>query len=314
MTIAVTHLRRVAVTTPDPAGLATFYETVWGLQRVATQSGVTYLRGTGDEHHILAIHPGEQATMFRYTLGLGSALEVDAAADELARNPSVQLVRPPAPLADPGGGYGFVVADPDGREIEMAADVATAATPDYSATILPRKLSHVVLNSPNVDAYASFLIDVLGFRLADEAAHMLFLKCNRDHHTVALARAPHSSLNHIAFEVPSVDDVRHGVEHLRTRGYETIWGPGRHAQGKNVFGYFVTPNGQVVEYTADVEQIDDEDLAPRFWVPEDYEIYDDWADISSLRPTPEAREIMLGAPERYPHAIAGTTQTAEGAT
>ena len=91
---------------------------------------------------------------------------------------------------------------------------------------------------------------------------MLFLKCNRDHHTVALARAPHASLNHIAFEVPSVDDVRHGVEHLRTQGYETIWGPGRHAQGKNVFGYFVTPNGQVVEYTADVEQIDDEE-SPR---------------------------------------------------
>ena len=232
MTIAVTHLRRVAVTTPDPAGLATFYETVWGLQRVATQSGVAYLRGTGDEHHILAIHAGEQATMFRYTLGLGSALEVDAAADELAGNPSVHLVRPPAPIAEPGGGYGFAIADPDGREIEMAADVATAATPEYSATVLPRKLSHVVLNSPNVDAYAGFLIDVLGFRLADEAAHMLFLKCNRDHHTVALARAPHASLNHIAFEVPSVDDVRHGIEHLRAQGYETIWGPGRHGPGQ----------------------------------------------------------------------------------
>ena len=112
--------------------------------------------------------------------------------------------------------------------------------------------------------------------------------------------------------MPSVDDVRHGIEHLRAQGYGTIWGPGRHAQGKNVFGYFVTPNGQVVEYTADVEQIDDEDVAPRVWVPEDYEIYDDWANISSLRPTAEARE-SCSAPEHYPHIGAGCW-TVEDAT
>jgi catechol 2,3-dioxygenase-like lactoylglutathione lyase family enzyme len=140
------------------------------------------------------------------------------------------------------------------------------------------------------------LIDAFGFRLADEAAHMVFLKCNRDHHTLALTRAPHASLNHIAFEVPSLEDVRRGVDELRQAGFDTIWGPGRHAQGKNVFSYFVAPNGQVVEYTAEIEQIDDADVSPRFWVPEDYELYD-WADPSSLRPTPAAREIMLGAPE-----------------
>jgi catechol-2,3-dioxygenase len=314
MRIAATHLRRVAVTTPDPDALATFYENVWGLRRVAVQLGVSYLRGTGDEHHVLAIHPGEHSSLFRYTLGLGSAREVDAAGNQLAGHPSVRLVRPPGPISEPGGGYGLVIADPDGREIELASEVATAGVPHYTSAILPSKLSHVVLNSPDVDTHTTFLIEVLGFRLADEAAHMVFLKCNRDHHTVALARAPHASLNHIAFEVPTVDDVRHGIEHMRTHGYETIWGPGRHAQGKNVFGYFVTPNGQVVEYTADVQQIDDEDVAPRFWVPEDYEIFDDWADIASLRPTPEARAIMLGSPERYPHTAASTTQSMEGPT
>jgi catechol 2,3-dioxygenase-like lactoylglutathione lyase family enzyme len=312
MTIDVTHLRRVAVTAPDAEALVRFYEAVWGLHRVAVEDGVTYLRGTGEEHHIVAIHPGERSSMFRYTVGVGSAAAVDAAADELAGNPAIHVVRPPAAITEPGGGYGMVIADPDGREIELPSDVAAAGPAEYTATILPRKLSHVVLNSPHVDAYAALMIDLLGFRLADEAAHMVFLKCNRDHHTVALARAPHASLNHIAFEVPTVEDVRGGIEHLRTLGHETIWGPGRHAQGKNVFGYFVTPNGHVVEYTADVEQIDDADLAPRFWAPEDYEIYDDWADVSSLRPTAEARQIMLGAPERYPHAEIAAVETAKG--
>ena len=69
-----------------------------------------------------------------------------------------------------------------------------------------------------------------------------------------------------------------------------------------MFGYFVAPNRQVIEYTAEVEQIDDADVAPRRWVPEDYELYDDWADISSLRPVPETRELMLGGPEPSPHS------------
>jgi hypothetical protein len=249
--------------------------------------------------------------MFRYTLGLATSADVDSAADELGGNAAIRVVRPPAPSADPGGGYALVIADPDGREIELVADVAPAGRPTHTAPILPRKLSHIVLNSPDVDGYARFLIDLVGFRLADEAAHMVFLKCNRDHHTVALARAPHASLNHIAFEVPTVDDVRNGIVHLREHGYETIWGPGRHAQGKNVFGYFVNPGGQVVEYTADVEQIDDADVAPRFWQPEDYELYDDWADISSLRPTAATREIMLGEPEQYPHAVQAAREGAD---
>ena len=56
-----------------------------------------------------------------------------------------------------------------------------------------------------------------------------------------------------------------------------------------------------MEYTAEVEQIPDEDLAPRLWVPADYEVYDDWADASSLRPTPETRNLMRGVPESAPH-------------
>jgi hypothetical protein len=34
-------------------------------------------------------------------------------------------------------------------------------------------------------------------------------------------------------------------------------GPGRHGPGDNAFNYFVDPFGIVIEYTAEVEQIDD---------------------------------------------------------
>lgn len=300
----ITHLRGVELTDPAPGRIAGFYEEVWGLERLDVAGPSVYLRGTGPEHHILAIHPGSQTTVRGYRLGLTDRAAVDGAAAELRSRTDTRIVAGPGALESPGGGYGFRVADPDGREIELSAGVAQAGDPDAvpgGPPIRPTKVSHVVLNSPDADAYLRLLIEVLGFRVADETEHMVFLKCNLDHHSVAIARAPHASLNHVAFEVPTVDDVLAGIDHMRAHGFETIWGPGRHPQGMNAFGYFLAPNGQVVEYTAEVEQIPDEDLAPRFWVPADYEVYDDWADASSLRPTPETRTLMRGVPEVAPH-------------
>jgi catechol 2,3-dioxygenase-like lactoylglutathione lyase family enzyme len=300
----VTHLRGVELTDPAPEGIAGFYEQVWGLDRVATTGSSVYLRGTGPEHHILAIHPGARTTVRGYRLGLADRAAVDDAAELLGARGDTRVVAGPGLLDSPGGGYGLRITDPDGREIELSAEVAPAgerAVADGGPPIRPTKLSHVVLNSPNADAYLRLLIEALDFRVADETEHMVFLKCNLDHHSVAIARAPHASLNHVAYEVPTAAEVLAGIEHMRSHGFETIWGPGRHPQGMNAFGYFLAPNGQVTEYTAEVEQIPDEQLAPRFWVPADYEVYDDWADVSSLRPTPETRTLMRGVPEPAPH-------------
>ena len=45
------------------------------------------------------------------------------------------------------------------------------------------------------------------------------------------------------------------------------WGVGRHGPGNNVFAYFVDPFGFVIEYTAEVLQVDDAHQAhgPEFW-------------------------------------------------
>jgi catechol 2,3-dioxygenase len=46
------------------------------------------------------------------------------------------------------------------------------------------------------------------------------------------------------------------------------WGVGRHGPGNNVFAYFVDPAGFVIEYTAEVLQVDDNYVAgsPQDWV------------------------------------------------
>jgi len=294
----VTHLRRVGITSPDPEGLAQFYERVWGLTISDRREGTIYLRGTGSEHHLLVISPGARASVRLVGLGLADPAAVDATAARLSGQPEVRQLSQPRELAEPGGGYAVRLADPDGRILELSAAVSPVDQIDGDAVVRPVKLSHVVLNSARGDAFSRLLVDALGFRLADEMPHMRFYRCSSDHHSIAITRAPHASLNHIAFEVPSREHVLRGIDNMTAHGFETVWGPGRHGPGNNVFGYFTAPNRQVIEYTAEVEQIPPgEDRPARMWLPEEISVHDPWAAHDSARPTAHARELMLGGPE-----------------
>jgi catechol 2,3-dioxygenase len=98
---------------------------------------------------------------------------------------------------------------------------------------------------------------VLGFRLIDRTKIMAFMNCNSDHHTIALADADNDALNHIAFLMPDLESVMRGGGRMKDAGFGIQWGPGRHGPGANAFNYFIGPFGEVIEYTAEVEQIDD---------------------------------------------------------
>jgi len=78
-----------------------------------------------------------------------------------------------------------------------------------------------------------------------------------DHHSIALADADNDCLNHIAFVMPDVEAVMRGGGRMKDAGHGIEWGPGRHGPGDNAFNYFIGPGGFVIEYTCDVEQVDD---------------------------------------------------------
>jgi catechol 2,3-dioxygenase-like lactoylglutathione lyase family enzyme len=299
--VTVDRLHSVVVGTPDPGALVAFYETVWGLRRIAQEGRTVYLRGAGPEPYLVAVAEAPQPVLLSYRLGLGDRASVDAAYEELSRRPGVIVRSKPEDVDGPGGGYGFAVADVDGRTVELCAGLDVLDHKETDGGISPTKLSHLVVNSADADAFARFCIDGLGFTLADEMPHMLFLRCNADHHSLAVARAPHLSLNHVAFELPSVETMLDGARHMTAEGFRILWGPGRHGPGNNTFAYFAAPNGQVIEYTAEVQQIPaGEAPSPRMWLPEDLKLSDAWAAPDSLRPLPGTRELMLGAPEPVP--------------
>ncbi len=295
MHLGVSHIRHIGLFTPHLADHARFYADVWGLQRVEENDGVVYFRGSSPEFHLLSLHAAPNRGIHHVGFGMERREDVNRAA-EFLRSSGVDIVAEPGALEEPGGGYGLRFVDPDGRCIELAAEVATHNDGWTAQRVEPGSICHVVLNTPDIDRIADFYTGVLGFRVSDWSEHqMVFLRCNAKHHAVSFSQAPHASINHVAYLVSGVDEVMRGVSKLRDKGIQPAWGPGRHGPGNNIFCYFRDPFGYVAEYTSDIDYITDEAAhRPKVW-SRTPDAIDRWGTAGP--PQPAVREAMAGEPD-----------------
>jgi catechol 2,3-dioxygenase len=252
----ISALRSVAFNVPDLALAEDFYTRVWGLSVAAREAGALYLRATGADHHVLALHQQDGPAQIRHVTLRARSLQALQQAAAAVSSAGGRVVQPLAELKSPGGGTAVSIADPDGRVFQLVfGDVLhtdTSVQPDA-----PIRLAHAVLNSHDVEASRIFLEHVLDFSLADRTRIMAFMRCNSDHHSIALGDTDNDALNHVAFVVADTEAVMRGGGRMKDAGFGIEWGPGRHGPGNNVFNYFVGPFDIVIEYTSDVQQIDD---------------------------------------------------------
>lgn len=289
-------LRSVELLTPNFAEAAGFYEEVWGLEVVEAGHSGSWLRGTGTEHHALQLTRSEKIGLGRLAFAVATPAEVDEAARRLEAR-GITLVTEPGALDQVGGGYGLRFHDLDGRLVELSAD--TWAVPARGRDeALPVGVTHAVLNTTDIDAAVAFYREVLGMRVSDWSEHqMAFLRCNTDHHCIAFNQAPWVSLNHVAYEMGSLDHFMRGLGRLRHHGITPEWGPGRHGPGDNTFSYFTDPTGLVCEYTSEVAQIVEDAWICRTWrrTPE---LSDTWGTAGP--PSKLIRAHMAGTPDGSP--------------
>lgn len=262
----IVALRSVALNVPDLAAAEVFYTRVWHLSVVARVPDALYLRGTGSDHHLLALHRGSGTPQIRHVTLRARSAEALAAIADAALRAGGSVLAPPGRIADPAGGIGLMIRDPDGRVIQVVHGDAMHADA-HEAKDRPARLAHVVLNSHDVDATQRWFADALGFTLTDRTRIMAFLNCDHDHHSIAIGITDNDALNHIAFLMPDLESVMRGGGRMKDAGHAIEWGPGRHGPGDNAFNYFIDPFGVVVEYTAEVEQIDASHVArgPADW-------------------------------------------------
>ena len=277
----------------DVQACARFYTEAWRLEPVAARDGSVYLRGSGDYHYILALHPRSQAQLLRLSLAAASRADVDALHLRAQRQGAVAL-EAPAEVHEPGGGYAFAFRDPEGRAIRVIAGdqrhAAAPASPDR-----PLRITHIVLNTPQQERAAAFWIDALGFELSDRSL-LTFLRCSADHHSIAFHPGEHCTLHHIAFEMQDIDAVMRGAGRMREHGHPIEWGVGRHGPGNNVFAYFVGPEDFVIEYTAEVEQVGTQHRAR---APEQWRYPAGRTDLWGATPPPSARMQAAQAKIRF---------------
>jgi catechol 2,3-dioxygenase len=261
-------LRSIAIGVTDLAAAEEFYTVTWRLTPVARSADAVYLRGSGAAHHILALHRRAKPEVLHVDFSVAQAADLARIAEQVSAAGGSLLSEVHA-NPHPDGGHVLDIADPQGRHLRFIAGAATHAAAANMAPQpdAPVRITHVVFNSADVAAAQAFYEQALGFTLSDRTRIMAFMRCGSDHHSIALADASDNTLNHIAFVMPDLDAVMRGAGRMSDAGYPIEWGVGRHGPGNNVFAYFIGPDDFVIEYTADVLQIDDSYRAGR---PEDW--------------------------------------------
>ena len=150
----VAALRSVEIGLPDVAAAEAFYTQTWGLSVVARQGTSVYLRGTGADHHLLALHAQDKPEVLAVTFRATSATALDELA-ALAVQQGGAVLAPKAAVQEPGGGECVVLRDPQGRILRFVwGDVQHTDTAENKDK--PIRLAHAVLNSHSVAAGLPF--------------------------------------------------------------------------------------------------------------------------------------------------------------
>lgn len=267
--IKVTRLAHVGLRATDLSRQAAFYIDRWGLERTEEHGRQLFLRAAGPDHHVLTLHEGGTG-LDHVAFEVAHPDDIERAAELLSRQ-GIAIATPPTRELEPGVAKALRFTDPEGNLVELVAGVDQVREPYGRRDVKPQALNHVVLWASDRPSMEAFYRDLLGFKLSDNIGNfMTFWRCNANHHSLAFLCPRHGQrgLQHAAFELRDWEEFMRAVFFMGERGVRRYWGPGRHLAGNNLFAYYYDPEGNIVEYTAEVEQILDEaSYVPPFRVP-----------------------------------------------
>ncbi|HLI19705.1 MAG TPA: VOC family protein [Stellaceae bacterium] len=127
------------------------------------------------------------------------------------------------------------------------------------------KIGHVVLNVADVERSTRFYTEVMGFKVSDvytdeiAPGGMVFFRFNADHHGIAVVgslpgESPAIELNHVAFEVGTLDEVILARNHLKKHNVPIDF-EGRRRAGAQIAVEFRDPDGHRLEIFWGLDQI-----------------------------------------------------------
>jgi len=278
----ISGLHHYALEVPD-LEVADGFLRDFGLETGAKDGGLIAQCAGRDQEQVRMVEgPAKRLHHVSFTLRPGSL-------DQLRET----LARAGTPVIDPPAGtdeQGLWVRDPDGTAVQLLDTepapprpvaeiltnagasrqrIGTAQWREVTDDILPRRLGHTLLFTPQPAAMTAFYTEVLGLAVSDRIHHDLVTFLNAgpgDHHIFGFISSTHPGLHHASFEVPSIDAIALGADRMRSKGRDPGWGLGRHTIGSNFFHYNPDPWGSWIEWFSDIDQIDD------CWVAGDWDV------------------------------------------
>ncbi|HXP29722.1 MAG TPA: VOC family protein [Stellaceae bacterium] len=130
------------------------------------------------------------------------------------------------------------------------------------------KIGHIVLNCSDIERSTRFYTEVLGFSVSDvypedmAKGGMVFMRFHHDHHGIGLVgtmpgQSGSIELNHLAFEVKTLDEVLLARDHLKKHGIAIDF-EGRRRAGSQIAVEFRDPDGHRLEIFWGVDQVGSE--------------------------------------------------------
>jgi catechol 2,3-dioxygenase-like lactoylglutathione lyase family enzyme len=278
--IRLKSIHHVRVRVPDVDASERF-ALDFGLTVARRDADRVFLRGTGVNAYAYVAEKGPATELAAVAFVVESPQDLEnAVADHGAT--------PPRQLDGPGGGTAVTIHDPDGNPIDLIFGVAEVEPlpmrsdiryntglekirrgqrqhmPDPGPAQVMR-LGHVGLFVTDYRRSLAWYGDTLGLILSDgvhlgpeEKALVGFLRMNRggewvDHHSIALFVGAKPGVQHLSFEV--LDFEAQALAHgwMIKRGWESLWGMGRHELGSHLFDIWWEPNDLRFETFTDTD-------------------------------------------------------------
>jgi catechol-2,3-dioxygenase len=266
---AVTH---VGLRVRDLAGAIRTATEIMGLQVTEEADDRVYL-SHGTPHHSLVYIAADEDALDH----IGLLARNDAALGEIRE----RLHREGHPIISDhplsaGIAEGFAFEGPEGFVFEVYRGMREVAGSYAARGVRPNRFGHVNLSPRDPAPMRRLLECVLDFRVSDALAGGWFMRCNADHHGIGVLPG-HGVLHHHAWEVQSLIQLGELADRVHEMGESVLWGPGRHAIGRNIATYFEDTCGVVVEYYTDMVRIYDEaSHEPTSWSTDGHKWFSLW--------------------------------------
>lgn len=260
--IELIDVRYARLGTADLEAAVRFATEIIGLEIVRREGGRVYLRGDDRDHNIVYFEGDPADHVLGFELadehGLEDAIAVLTAAGIPHRRGS------DAECADRRVMDFVEFRDPTGNRFDLVVRPFHGTRryfPTRDAGIT--EFSHVGLRTTDAARDEAFWTTHFNIRANDWIGPAALMSFDAVHHRIALFPADRPGIQHVNFQVASIDDLMRSYYFLTDRQVHIVFGPGRHATSGAMFLYFEGPDGMVYEYSHGVRMIDDPAYRPR---------------------------------------------------